>query len=108
MAKVLKFKEVNSDVERRMKDFEKLRVKFKADVKKGEAKKLAAGKESKGIFKSISALALCLNLIVVTFGFSWSKPIWDEMHVFVRLSLLLLVMLVPTEWDQISFDSLIK
>jgi hypothetical protein len=54
MAKVLKFKEVNSDVERRMKDFEKLRIKFKADVKKGGAKKLAAGKESKGIFKSIS------------------------------------------------------
>lgn len=54
MAKVLKFKDVNSDVEHRMKEFEKLRVKFKADVKKGEAKKLAAGKESKGIFKSIS------------------------------------------------------
>jgi DNA primase large subunit len=54
MAKVLKFKEVNSDVERRMKDFEKLRIKFKADLKKGEAKKAAAGKESKGIFKSIS------------------------------------------------------
>lgn len=54
MAKVLKFKEVSSDVERRMKDFEKLRIKFKADVKKGEAKKAAAGKESKGIFKSIS------------------------------------------------------
>lgn len=54
MAKVLKFKEVNSDVEKRMKEFEKLRTKFKADVKKGEAKKAAAGKESKGIFKSIS------------------------------------------------------
>lgn len=54
MSKVLKFKDVNSDVERRMKDFEKLRIKFKADVKKGEAKKLAAGKENKGIFKSIS------------------------------------------------------
>ncbi|AXB55660.1 hypothetical protein [Flavobacterium fluviale] len=54
MSKVLKFKDVNSDVERRMKDFEKLRIKFKADLKKGEAKKLAAGKESKGIFKSIS------------------------------------------------------
>ena len=37
-----------------MKEFEKLRVKFKEDVKKGEAKKLAAGKESKGIFKSLS------------------------------------------------------
>ncbi|WP_278020217.1 hypothetical protein [Flavobacterium ginsengisoli] len=47
MAKVLKFKEVNSDVERRMKEFEKLRVKFKADVKKGEAKKLAAEKKAR-------------------------------------------------------------
>jgi uncharacterized membrane protein YphA (DoxX/SURF4 family) len=69
---------------------------------------IAGGMMILGIFKSISALALCLNLIVVTLGFSWSKPIWDEMHVFVRLSLLLLVMLVPTEWDQISFDCLIK
>jgi hypothetical protein len=54
MAKVLKFKEVNSDVEHRMKEFEKVRLKFKADLKKGEAKKAAAGKEGKGIFKSIS------------------------------------------------------
>ena len=54
MAKVLKFKDVNSDVEHRMKEFEKLRVKFKADVKKAEAKRVAAGKPSKGIFKSIS------------------------------------------------------
>ncbi|MCP2028109.1 hypothetical protein L1276_003277 [Flavobacterium sp. HSC-32F16] len=54
MAKVLKFKDVNSDVEHRLKEFEKLRVKFKAEVKKAEAKRAAAGKPSKGIFKSIS------------------------------------------------------
>ena len=54
MAKVLKFKEVNSDVESRIKDFEKIRVKFKADVKKAELKKASAGKEGKGLFKSIS------------------------------------------------------
>lgn len=54
MAKVLKFKEVNSDVESRMKDFEKIRVKLKADIKKAEAKKAAAGKEGKGLLKSIS------------------------------------------------------
>ncbi|WP_406844673.1 hypothetical protein [Flavobacterium soyae] len=54
MAKVLKFKDVNSDVEHRIKEFEKLRIKFKADVKKAEAKKIKAGKPSKGIFKSIS------------------------------------------------------
>jgi hypothetical protein len=54
MAKVLKFKEINSDVESRMKDFERLRIKFKADVKKAEAKKATAGKEGKGLLKSIS------------------------------------------------------
>lgn len=54
MAKVLKFKDVNSDVERRMKDFEKIRIKLKTDIKKAEAKKAAAGKESKGLLKSLS------------------------------------------------------
>ncbi|KQB40984.1 hypothetical protein [Flavobacterium aquidurense] len=54
MAKVLKFKDVNSDVESKMKDFEKIRIKFKADIKKAEAKKAAAGKEGKGLLKSIS------------------------------------------------------
>ncbi|MBS7232801.1 hypothetical protein KHA90_17420 [Flavobacterium psychroterrae] len=54
MAKVLKFKDVNSDVESRMKDFEKIRIKLKADVKKAEAKKAASGKEGKGLLKSIS------------------------------------------------------
>lgn len=61
-----------------------------------------------GILKTIASVALCLNLIVVTIGFSWSKPIWDEMHVFVRLSLLLLVMMLPSQWDQLSLDYLIK
>ncbi|KFF04824.1 hypothetical protein [Flavobacterium reichenbachii] len=54
MAKVLKFKEVNSDVESRLKEFEKLRIKFKAEVKKTEVKKAATGKENKGLLKSIS------------------------------------------------------
>jgi hypothetical protein len=54
MAKVLKFKEVNSDVETRMKEFEKMRLKLKSDIKKDEAKKANAGKESKGLLKSIS------------------------------------------------------
>lgn len=40
MAKVLKFKDVNSDVEHRIKEFEKLRIKFKADVKKQKQRRL--------------------------------------------------------------------
>jgi len=54
MAKVLKFKDVNSDVEHRMKEFEKIRIKLKTDVKKAEAKKATVGKEGKGLLKSIS------------------------------------------------------
>lgn len=54
MAKVLKFKEVNSDVESRMKDFEKIRIKLKAEVKKNEVKTANPAKEGKGLLKSIS------------------------------------------------------
>ena len=54
MAKVLKFKEVNSDVESRMKDFEKMRLKLKAEIKKAEAKKISTRKEEKSFLKSIS------------------------------------------------------
>ncbi|MEP6805422.1 MAG: hypothetical protein ABI892_12925 [Flavobacterium sp.] len=54
MAKILKFKEVSSDVESRMKDFEKTRIKLKADIKKAEAKNAPSGKEGKGLLKSIS------------------------------------------------------
>lgn len=54
MAKVLKFKEVNSDVESRMKDFEKMRLKLKTEIKKAQEKKAKAGKEEKGFLKSIS------------------------------------------------------
>jgi hypothetical protein len=54
MAKVLKFKEVNSDVEHRMKEFEKIRIQFKTQIKKAEVKNGTAGKEGKGLLKSIS------------------------------------------------------
>ena len=54
MAKILKFKDVNSDVETRMKDFEKMRIKLKSEIAKVSGKGINSGKESKGILKSIS------------------------------------------------------
>lgn len=54
MIKTLKLKTVNSDIENRMKEFEKIRTKFRADLKKAEAKSKATAKEGKGILKSIS------------------------------------------------------
>nr|WP_315221225.1 hypothetical protein [uncultured Flavobacterium sp.] len=50
MAKILKIKEVNSNIEIRMKDFEKLRLKLKTE----KAKRVNKPKEGKGLLKSIS------------------------------------------------------
>lgn len=50
MAKVLKIKDVTANVQSRMKDFEKLRLKLKSE----KAKKANAAKENKGLLKSIS------------------------------------------------------
>ncbi len=58
MAKVLKFRDVKSDVDARMKDFEKIRIKLNVARSKGvKSDMIKAGevkKETKGLFNSIS------------------------------------------------------
>lgn len=54
MAKALVFKTVNSDVQNRLKEFEKLRIKLKSEIVKAANKKDPASKDNKGILKSIS------------------------------------------------------
>lgn len=58
MAKVLKFRDVKSDVDARMKDFEKIRIKLNVarskDVKSDMIKAGEVKKETKGLFNSIS------------------------------------------------------
>ena len=53
MAIVLKIKQVNSDIETRMKEFEKIRTKLKTEIKKTEIKNKKAGQNT-GLLKSIS------------------------------------------------------
>lgn len=60
-----------------------------------------------GFMVGLAASALCINLVMVTMVFSWAKPIWDETHVFVRLSLLILLMLAPPTWDSFAIDQLL-
>lgn len=55
MAKVLRFKDVNSDVNNRMKEFEKMRMKLKSEVAKGIKTSDTSLKENKSILKSISS-----------------------------------------------------
>ena len=61
-----------------------------------------------GIFTSFALTALCINLAVVSIGFSKYKPMWDESHVFVRLVLIIALMLLPSEWDHYSLQYLIR
>ncbi|HMT28175.1 MAG TPA: DoxX family membrane protein [Bacteroidia bacterium] len=59
-----------------------------------------------GFFKYFAAYLLCLNLVVVVWGFSMAKPMWETGHVFIRLILLIMFLLAPIEWDKISVDYL--
>ncbi|KFF20359.1 hypothetical protein [Flavobacterium hydatis] len=59
MAKVLKFKDVKSDVDSRIKEFDKIRIKLNvAKAKKAQSnieKATEGKKEAKGLFNSISS-----------------------------------------------------
>ena len=61
-----------------------------------------------GFFKIFAAGLLCLNLLIVSAGFSMSKPMWDNNLVFMRLVLLIFLLVVPQHWDIISFDHLFQ
>lgn len=59
-----------------------------------------------GIFKYAALYLLSLNLVVAAIGFGINIPVWDTRHVFPRLALLLLLLLLPESWDTLSFDHL--
>lgn len=61
-----------------------------------------------GFFKIFAISLLCLNIIIVTAGFSMSKPMWDNNLVFMRLALLIFLLVIPQHWDIISFDHLFQ
>lgn len=69
---------------------------------------LSGGLLIAGIFTSFALTALCINLVVVSVGFSKYKPMWDESHVFARLMLIIALMLLPREWDHYSLQYLIR
>lgn len=47
-----------------------------------------------GLFHNIVPIILGLNLLIVAFAFSFLKPIWDLQHVFPRVILLMLILLL--------------
>lgn len=61
-----------------------------------------------GLFKPIALALLGLDLIFVGVAFSMLEPVWDMRHVFPRLLMVFLLMVLPPEWELFSLDHLLK
>lgn len=60
-----------------------------------------------GLFTPWAIYLLCLDLIIVSAGFSYAKTMWDSGHVLFRLMLLIFLLLVPETQYCISLDALL-
>jgi len=60
-----------------------------------------------GLFKYAALYVLGANLIVAAIGFGIDRPMWDTRHALPRLALLLLLLIIPADWDTITLDHLL-
>jgi len=61
-----------------------------------------------GLKRDYALYALASVLIIVTFGHGLADPIWNLSHVMFRTILLVVLLLLPREWDKFSVDGLIN
>jgi len=59
-----------------------------------------------GLFEYTALYLLSANLIIAAIGFGINTPVWDTRHVFPRLVLTLLLLIMPQSWNVISLDHL--
>lgn len=59
-----------------------------------------------GLFHQIVPVILAINLLVVAFAFSFLRPMWDLQHVFPRVVLLTLILLL-SNYFYFGLDALI-
>jgi len=59
-----------------------------------------------GLFEYSALYLLGINLIIAAVGFGISTPMWDTKHVFPRLTLILLFLIIPQSWNTFSLDHL--
>ena len=59
-----------------------------------------------GLFRKYALYLLAIDLLIVSFGHGLLEPIWDLQHVMPRAALLIILLLVPQEWDRWNADNL--
>jgi uncharacterized membrane protein YphA (DoxX/SURF4 family) len=57
-----------------------------------------------GLFRKYALWLLGANLLIVSFGHGLMEPIWDLQHVMPRAILLIILLLVPQQWDRWNMD----
>lgn len=57
-----------------------------------------------GLFKTVSLTLLGIDLIIVGIAFSMLEPVWDMRHVFPRLLMVLILLVLPNDWELFSLD----
>ncbi len=61
-----------------------------------------------GLLIDLSLLMLSIDMLLVAFAFSNIKAMWDMQYYFPRFIFLLLLLLLPPEWDRWSLDAFLK
>jgi uncharacterized membrane protein YphA (DoxX/SURF4 family) len=57
-----------------------------------------------GLKRDYALYSLASVLVIVTFGHGLSEPIWDLSHVMPRTILLVVLLILPKDWDRFSLD----
>lgn len=57
-----------------------------------------------GFLTNYALYALGLDLVMVAIAFSYLEPMWDMKHVFPRFVLIVVLLLIPEGYRQLSFD----
>jgi putative oxidoreductase len=61
-----------------------------------------------GLFRKYTLYLLAIDLLIVSFGHGLMEHIWDLQHVMPRAILLIILLLVPQEWDLWHADIVFK
>jgi putative oxidoreductase len=60
-----------------------------------------------GLFTTCTLYLIGIDLLLVCFSFSFMQPMWDMKHVFPRFILVIILLVLPGEYNNFSFDHLL-